>query len=86
LWSGIVIACSKCAEAVLWLVGFAAVWGKKDGLHCLVDKCMPDELLPFAKTKLSMMSWQRRRRLYQELQGAAFSSHCTLDPLVLIDA
>jgi hypothetical protein len=69
------------AEAILALVGFTAeltFMAKQpsldpagDGLSHVAGQLMSDELLPFATTKLCMMTCRRRRSLYQELLGVA---------------
>jgi hypothetical protein len=46
----------------------------EDQLHIHLEKLMSDLLLPFAKTKLSLVSPRKRRSLYQELQGVSPSS------------
>jgi hypothetical protein len=39
-----------------------------DQVYHLVEKLMPDELVPFAKSTMSLMSCPRRRSLSQELK------------------
>jgi hypothetical protein len=68
------------AECLLSVVGFPILLSQvvldlgEDGIHVNVEKLMSDVLLPFAKTKVSMMSFQKRRSLYQELYGVSPSS------------
>jgi hypothetical protein len=68
------------AQAVLCVVGFPARMTfavdcldppPEDQVYHLVEKLMSDELMPFTKSKMSLMSCLRRRSLYQELNGVA---------------
>jgi hypothetical protein len=70
------------AQAVLSVVGFPARMTfaghclgppPEDQVYHLVEKLMSDELMPFTKSKMSLMSCPRRRSLYQELKGVAAS-------------
>jgi hypothetical protein len=68
------------AESLLCVVGFPITMTQvvadmgEDGVHIYVEKLMSDLLLPFAMTKVSMMSPRKRRSLYQELHGVSASS------------
>jgi hypothetical protein len=68
------------AESLLSVVGFPLHLSQlvldqgEDALHVNVERLMSDELLPFAKTKFSLMSPRKRRSLYQELHGVSPSS------------
>jgi hypothetical protein len=68
------------AQAVLCVMGFPARMTfavdrlgppPEDQAYHLVEKLMSDELMPFTKSKMSLMSCPRRRSLYQELRGVA---------------
>jgi hypothetical protein len=70
------------AQAVLCVVGFPAcmtfvmnyLGPQPEGqVYHLVEKLMSDELMPFIKSKMSVMGCPRRRSLYQELKGVAQS-------------
>jgi hypothetical protein len=46
----------------------------ENGIHIAVEELMSDILLPFAKTKFTTMSPQKRRLLFQQLHGVSPSS------------
>jgi hypothetical protein len=50
----------------------------EDQLHIYLKKLIPNLLLPFAKTKLFLVSPQKRCSLYQELQNVHPSSWRTI--------
>jgi hypothetical protein len=68
------------AEAFICAAGFpasptpAVIEMGEDQLHIHLEKLMSDLLVPFAKTKLSLVSPRKRRSLYQELRGVHPSS------------
>jgi hypothetical protein len=68
------------AQAVLCVAGFPTRMAfavdclgppLEDQAYHLVEKLMSDELIPFTKSKMSLMSCPRRRSLYHELKGVA---------------
>jgi hypothetical protein len=68
------------AQVVPCVVGFPACMTfavdcldppPEDQVYHLVEKLMSDELMPFAKSKMSLMSCLRHRSLYQELKLVA---------------
>jgi hypothetical protein len=70
------------AQAVLCVVGFPASITfvvdclgppPEDQVSHLVEKLMSDELMPFTKSEMLLMSCPRRRSLYQKLKGVASS-------------
>jgi hypothetical protein len=72
--------CLIFAESLLYLVGFPLTLSPlvsdlgEDKLQICVERLISDMLLPFAKTKISLMSHRKRRSLYQELHGVSPSS------------
>jgi hypothetical protein len=46
----------------------------EDQVYHFVERLMPDELMPFAKPKMSLMSCPRRWSLCQELKGVSPSA------------
>jgi hypothetical protein len=75
------------AQAVLCMVRFPARMTfavdylgppPEDQVYHLVEKLMPDELMPFTKSKKPFMSSPRRRSLYQELKDIAPSGRLVM--------
>jgi hypothetical protein len=71
------------AEAVLCVVDFLAHMPcavdflshqAEDQVYYLLGKLMSDELMPFAESKISLVSCPERQSLCQELKGAASSA------------